>query len=299
MDSDAGDPYAAEIASVVDVYGERARVTSRSGFGQPSVSVRPFPKRPSVLIELQLHGDASSTMARLLHLQESHLSLLLDTYPYDIPTLSFEGLPNAEAAELHQHLDGVASEHSGHPMLLTLISAAVQWTERGPSEKQKMQSTDQMPPVDVSSPSEITGAHVPPVQKMDRMRTAEDVISRIRWDDQLKGEDFVVVYLDRFTGEVETSFAEVDWADPPFPEHRIQCFKFRDVTVWDKRIPLDHVFGTRGEGLKIEDVLDRDRRHGGNLLSLDTLPIPVQSRPLYSSCLKLEATFIKRCSRHW
>ena len=175
-----------------------------------------------------------------------------------MPTLSVEGLSNAEAAELHRHLDGVASEQSGNPMLLTLISAAVQWIERDPSEKPTMsQSTGQIPVVDVSSPPKIAETHVP-VQKMDRMRTADDVISRIRWDDRLNGEDFVVVYLDRFTGEVETSFAEVDWEDPPFPEHRIQCFKLRDVTVWDKRIPLDHVFGTRGEGLKIEDVLDRD-----------------------------------------
>ena len=63
MDSDANDPHQAEIGSVVEVYGEKARVTSRSGFGQPSVSVRPFAKRPSILIELQLHGDVSSGMA--------------------------------------------------------------------------------------------------------------------------------------------------------------------------------------------------------------------------------------------
>ena len=40
-------------------------------------------------------------------------------------------------------------------------------------------------------------------EKKTSMKTAEDVISRIRWDDQLPKDDFIVGYIDRFVGKFQ------------------------------------------------------------------------------------------------
>ena len=39
-------------------------------------------------------------------------------------------------------------------------------------------------------------------EKKTSMKTAEDVISRIRWDEQLPKDDFIVGYIDRFVGKL-------------------------------------------------------------------------------------------------
>ena len=40
-------------------------------------------------------------------------------------------------------------------------------------------------------------------EKKASMKTAEDVISRIRWDEQLPKDDFIVGYIDRFVGKLQ------------------------------------------------------------------------------------------------
>lgn len=131
-------------------------------------------------------------------------------------------------------------------MFLELLSECQEWIEN------KETTVASSIPKHVSehqskSVEEILPIQTVPHEKMKRMRTAEEVISRVRWDEKFEASDFVVVYLDRFLGEMETKFDQVDWDDPPFPQHRIQCFKHNGETVWDKRIPLDRVFGSRGD----------------------------------------------------
>ncbi len=71
-------------------------------------------------------------------------------------------------------------------------------------------------------------------EKKGRMKTAEDVISRIQWDERLPERHFIVGYLDRFTGVVEKPFCDFCWDDYTtvddinvlaVPRHRIQYFK--------------------------------------------------------------------------
>ncbi len=38
-------------------------------------------------------------------------------------------------------------------------------------------------------------------EKKASMKTAEEVISRIMWDDNLPSDDFIVGYIDRFKGK--------------------------------------------------------------------------------------------------
>lgn len=94
-----------------------------------------------------------------------------------------------------------------------------------------------------------------------RMRTASDVISRIRWDEELPAENFVVGYLDRFSGLVEKPFhffswddlASVDYDVLAVPKHRIVYFKYRDQKIWDKNERLDLIFGST-ESCKETDI---------------------------------------------
>ncbi|XP_041726326.2 leukocyte receptor cluster member 9 isoform X2 [Coregonus clupeaformis] len=95
--------------------------------------------------------------------------------------------------------------------------------------------------------------------KKPRMRTADDVISRILWDPSVEAADFVVGYVDRFLGVLERPFSEFNWdADPcdcdysselALPRHRIQYFTHRGRRVWDRNNRTDRVFGSTGQCL--------------------------------------------------
>ncbi|KAK6326790.1 hypothetical protein J4Q44_G00024350 [Coregonus suidteri] len=95
--------------------------------------------------------------------------------------------------------------------------------------------------------------------KKPRMRTADDVISRILWDPSVEAADFVVGYVDRFLGVLERPFSEFNWdADPcdcdysselALPRHRIQYFTHRGRRVWDRNNRTDRVFGSTGQRL--------------------------------------------------
>ena len=103
-------------------------------------------------------------------------------------------------------------------------------------------------------------------KKKSSMKTASDVISRIKWDEELSPKDFSVGYLDRFVGIVEKSFTEFSWEDLAavdhfidlaIPRHRIQYFKYLGEIVWDKRNCTDKVFGSTGGKETIMDVMQR------------------------------------------
>ncbi|XP_053546724.1 leukocyte receptor cluster member 9 isoform X2 [Bombina bombina] len=104
-----------------------------------------------------------------------------------------------------------------------------------------------------------------PKGKKPPMKTALDVISRIRWDAMLPKECFSVGYLDRFLGIIEKPFSAFSWDDLAsvsydvlaIPKHRIQYFKFKDLVVWDKSTRTDNVFGSAGSGMTILDVIEK------------------------------------------
>lgn len=81
-----------------------------------------------------------------------------------------------------------------------------------------------------------------------RMRTAAEVINRINWDPTLDAADFLVVYLDRFTGLEAiplTKLMELE-EELAIPQHRIQqfCYKSVENIVWEKQSRLDYVFNS-------------------------------------------------------
>ena len=100
--------------------------------------------------------------------------------------------------------------------------------------------------------------------KKPSMKTAEDVIKRILWDDKLDRDDFLVGYIDRFRGIVEKYFSAFSWEDIAsvdydvlaIPKHRIQYFKYRREKIWDKPSRMDNVFGSTGSGMTVYDVIN-------------------------------------------
>ncbi|XP_037836212.1 leukocyte receptor cluster member 9 isoform X2 [Kryptolebias marmoratus] len=97
------------------------------------------------------------------------------------------------------------------------------------------------------------------VNKKPRMRTADEVISRILWDPSVDTSEFVVGYVDRFLGVMERPFCDFSWDTNPcdcdystelaLPRHRIQYFTHKGHRVWDRHTRTDRVFGSTGQSL--------------------------------------------------
>lgn len=137
--------------------------------------------------------------------------------------------------------------------------------------------------------------------KLPSMKTADDVVKRIIWDEMLEKDDFIVGYVDRFTGLVEQSFslftwehlASVDYEALAIPKHRIQYFKYKNVKVWDKTTRIDNVFGS-GEGTKTIDVVIQELQRLEELALTETdnnIENSLKSRENNSSANNIEADF--------
>lgn len=101
--------------------------------------------------------------------------------------------------------------------------------------------------------------------KKPRLRTAADVIQRIRWDPRLDPADFTVGYADRFLGVLEEPFGAFCWDQPlaalgpgalAVPQHRVRYFRFRGRLVWDRASRTDLVFGSGGADGRGPTILD-------------------------------------------
>jgi len=81
-----------------------------------------------------------------------------------------------------------------------------------------------------------------------KLRPAQDVISRIKWDPSLNAEDFLIGYEDRFLGVKETELMKwkMEQTDMEFiPAHRIVWIRKNGEDggiVWDRKAKLDILF---------------------------------------------------------
>jgi uncharacterized protein (UPF0248 family) len=69
------------------------------------------------------------------------------------------------------------------------------------------------------------------------VKTQKSILDRIRWDERLSDDDFVIGYLDRFLGVVESDLDSHDFAEIPL--HRIYYFKYRGTVVWDRKTKVN------------------------------------------------------------
>ncbi|KIW19186.1 hypothetical protein PV08_03480 [Exophiala spinifera] len=84
-----------------------------------------------------------------------------------------------------------------------------------------------------------------------RMRSAQDVLERLKWDDSLDLSKYIIGYLERFNGIQEMPATR--WISEPteeewIPQHRIRYFKQVDESgkqsiVWDRDNRIDKIFG--------------------------------------------------------
>ncbi len=101
------------------------------------------------------------------------------------------------------------------------------------------------------------------------MKTVEEVISRIEWDDRLDQRYFRVGYIDHFLGLQEKPFNDFDFKLDlttitdrhtnifTIPKQCIQYFKYANEIIWDKESRTDLMFGSTGSQQTIYDVIKR------------------------------------------
>ncbi|KAJ8287856.1 hypothetical protein COCON_G00005150 [Conger conger] len=130
--------------------------------------------------------------------------------------------------------------------------------------------------------------------KKPRMRTADDVISRILWDPSLDPTDFTVGYLDRFLGVLERPFSEFSWEtdvcncnyseELALPRHRIQYFTYGGRRIWDRESRMDGVFGSTGGPLEPPFAAEGEKEEGS--VTQETRPRE-SGEELHETCSEL------------
>lgn len=210
-----------------------------------------------------------------LQLPEQNVQLkfqLTASYPQVIPgiaVLSPDLSPDC-LNQLNTFLIEKANQLIEKPMLQDLVNEGISWlgtnsVPKSPSfekkncksSRSKKKSKAEKKNLDTEKDS----------GKKPSMRTAADVISRILWDESLLVEEFLVGYLDRFSGIQEKPFSAFSWEDVAsvdyytlaIPKHRICYFKYKAVKVWDKAERLDLVFGSTGNAMSLADVIENSK----------------------------------------
>ena len=177
-------------------------------------------------------------------------------------------LDESSIAKLTAELTAKAETLRHQSMIGSIFEIACEWSDG--NEHNIIDDTKQkqcVKPKERRTPKRRPAEELPGCGKgkLPPMKTAEDVISRIMWDDSIPTECFYVGYEDRFVGIVERQFTDFSWEDLAsvdydtlaIPRHRIQYFKYKDLIVWEKSKRLDNVFGSTGSGLKITQVVDQ------------------------------------------
>ena len=84
-----------------------------------------------------------------------------------------------------------------------------------------------------------------------KLRTAADVISRLKWDHSFgdRKEDLVLGFTDRIHGPLEKSLQDYVPASQggDIPEHRINYFRLGADIIWDRRSRFDKIFTGSGK----------------------------------------------------
>ena len=180
------------------------------------------------------------------------------TQPVNI-VIKSKNLSPYDQESLLSHLNG-----QQNVTLLEIPSAAKTWLDQQNIDLTSIPSTPEKKKREKLKGKKNKSKVEEPISgKAAPMKTAEDVINRILWDEQLPNECFVIGYLDRFVGVTEKPFSVFSWEDLAsvdydvlaIPKHRIQYFKYKSRVVWDKLSRRDDVFGSTGGTQKITDII--------------------------------------------
>ena len=79
-----------------------------------------------------------------------------------------------------------------------------------------------------------------------KLKGADYIFKRIKWDSSIDKDQIVIGYLDRFLGVKEIQFSEFKGVHEDrdgIPLHRIRHFKINDTVVWDRDQRIDLLTG--------------------------------------------------------
>ncbi len=214
--------------------------------------------------------------------------MFLESYPSKAPEiiLTAPRLTPDQISIVQQLLQTYSETLLNQPMVSLIYSRLLQWFAENNIQTLNANSNNNnninssIPSTPCSPPN--SKANVPLITaqnktdeydneqiKKSSMKTAEDVISRIEWDDRLDKRFFRVGYIDRFVGLQEKSFTDFDFKVDlstvsdrhsnilAIPKHRIQYFKYNNEIIWDKDTRTDLMFGSTGNQETIYDVIKR------------------------------------------
>jgi uncharacterized protein (UPF0248 family) len=204
--------------------------------------------------------------------------LLLESYPSKPPEIIITAprLTPEQISLVQKLLQSYSETLLNQPMVLLIYSRLLQWFPENNIQSLNVNSNASNPttprsPINVPS---VSPNKTPSADEYDNdntkktsMKTADDVISRIEWDDRLDKRYFRVGYIDRFLGLQEKSFTDFDFKVSTvsdrhstilaIPKHRIQYFKYANEIIWDKDTRTDLMFGSTGNQQTIYDVIKR------------------------------------------
>lgn len=228
-------------------------------------------------------------------------ALIPEKYPEDHAVIDMGGNDWKDVHEdmqrrVMQSVHELAKVYGGQPMLGVLLEEAWNMTRSEPlvtpviqkhavkptqhtkKQKKKTELSRDLPPptktsVNISKDKQHNDSETKKNsnrkkgQKLPSMKTAKDVINRLKWDEQLKNENFIVGYEDRFQGIIEVPVWCLNWEDDiaatgpddklAIPEHRIQHFKWNSEIVWERITRTDYMFGSTEKGCDIVEFIKR------------------------------------------
>jgi len=182
------------------------------------------PSKPAFDVE-----DAQDELSKTAQRFEQHLRSQPAFLDEDVPpTISVRFVKGTRLGRLV--MDEWMWPQSGAPLMLSASSAEPQ------------QSYDFLADVDVKPESDSEPKGGP-----SKLRPATEVLSRLRWDQELDSSDYNVVYLDRFSGykEIPVDQWKSETTEDEFiPQHRITAFKQRSTgeIVWHRAEKIDKIF---------------------------------------------------------
>ena len=174
-------------------------------------------------------GDAQDELFKTTQRFEQHLRSQPAFVDEDVPpNISARFVKGARLGRLV--VDEWIWPQSGAPLMFSV------------SSEEPQQSYDFLADVDVNREPDSE-----PKGGSSKLRPATEVLSRLRWDQELDSSDYNVVYLDRFSGykEIPVNQWKSETTEDEFiPQHRITAFKQRSTgeIVWHRAEKIDKIF---------------------------------------------------------
>ena len=261
----------AEMGSLRAYFKDNIRILS--AIGQFSYILKIRADQYDVSLTLQLDGkdEEPNALASLIYFFQ-----ILESYPSKAPEiiLTAPRLSPDQILVVQRLLQSYSEQLLDQPMVLPIYTRLLQWFDENNVQSLNVSSTAPLAPPRSPTNSKAHASSVADESetenlKKSSMKTADDVISRIEWDERLDKQYFRVGYVDRFLGLQEKSFQEFDFKVDlstvsdrhssilAIPKHRIQYFKYNNEIIWDKETRTDLLFGSTGNQKTIDDIIQR------------------------------------------